>query len=317
MLELVKQLNNASFDDLWRFEINGKHVGYVRPELAEKLVAATPEFLGQTAVRTLSVIAENLTPDQLTARFVTLHEKLAVEGVLPKPAGELTDVRASIADEPLCQINRNLIFPLGLISRGVHVILQFENGDFVVAKRSDKVFTFRGCNDISVGGLLPSGKDPWTHVKTEAAEEASLAPEDLKPTGPAMVLAYARNVQGTAEKPAFPFETNGGTNWDEVFYWTVTIPDNVVPAPRDGEVKSFHRMSPEDLIKSLREEPGSWKTNSGVMLLEYLAQDPRYSKHFTAEEQADLKALLIPDPRPLATRGEVAQPAAKKSGPTP
>jgi len=308
MLDLVKQLNNASFDDLWRLEISGRHVGYVRLELAEKLAAAAPEFLGQTGPRTLSVVAENLTPDQLTERFKALHEKLAAEGVLPKPAGELTDVRASIADEPLCQINRNLIFPLGLISRGVHVILQHENGDFVVAKRSDKVYTFRGCNDISVGGLLPSGKDPWTHVKTEAAEEASLSPEDLKPTGPAMVLGYARNVTG------FPVETNGGTNWDEVFYWSVTIPDDVVPAPRDGEVKSFRRMSPEALIKSLREEPDSWKTNSGVMLLEALAQDSRYSKNFTAEEQAELKALLIPDPRPLATRGEVATPAEKKTG---
>lgn len=311
MLELVKQLNNASFDDLWRFEIKGRHVGYVRPELAEKLVAAAPEFLGQTGARTLSVVAENLTPDQLTERFKALHEKLAASGVLPKPAGELTDVRASIADEPLCQINRNLIFPLGIISRGVHVILQHENGDFVVAKRSDKVYTFRGCNDISVGGLLPSGKDPWTHVKTEAAEEASLAPEDLKPDGPAMVLGYARNVTG------FPVETDGGTNWDEVFYWTVTIPDSVTPAPRDGEVKSFYRMSPEDLIKSLREEPGSWKTNSGVMLLEYLAKDPRYSKHFTDDEKAELKALLIVDPRPLSTRGEVTVSAAKNPAPKP
>lgn len=310
MLELVKKLNDASFDDLWRFEINGRHVGYVRPELAEKLAAAAPEFLGQTAARTLAVVAENLSADQLTERFKALHEKLAAEGVLPRPAGEATDVRASIADAPLCQINRNLIFPLGIISRGVHVILQHENGDFVVAKRSDKVYTFRGCNDISVGGLLPSGKDPWSHVKTEAAEEASLAPEDLKSAGPAMVLAYARNVTG------FPVETNGGTNWDEVFYWSVTIPDDVVPAPRDGEVKSFRRMSPADLIKSLREEPDAWKTNSGVMFLEALAQDPRYSKHFTAEEQAELKTLLIPDPRPVATRGEVAK-TSKPQPPKP
>jgi hypothetical protein len=316
MLELVKQLNDAKFDELFRFEIAGKHIGYVRPELAQKLIERAPDFLGQTGPQTLAVIAENLSPQQLTARFKTLHEELAAEGVLPKPAAEFTDVRARITDEPLCQINRNLIFPLGIISRGVHVILTHENGDFVVAKRSDtKVFTFQGAYDVPVGGLLPSGKDPWDYVKVEAAEEAGLGEKALKPDGEAIVLGYARNVQGQRQgaeyKPAFPFETDGGTNWDEVFYWTATIPDGVVPEPQDGEVKSFQRMSPAALIHSLRTEPQNWKTNSGVMFLEALARDPRYSNLFTADEHRDLKALLIADPRPPSTRGELASSPPK------
>lgn len=311
-MESVKQLNDADLTTLYRLEIGGKHIGYLRPQLAEVLTKQAPDFLGQTGPQTISVVAENLSPQQLTARFDALHQELAAKGLLPKPAKEFTDVRAQITDEPLCQINRNLIFPLGIISRGVHVILTYENGDFVIAKRSDRVFTFKGCYDVPVGGLLPSGKDPWAHVKIEANEEASLSEGTIRPAGDAMVLAYARNVQGQQQgdeyKPAFPFETDGGTNWDEVFYWVATIPDNVIPVPRDGEVKSFLRMTPIELLQSLRTEPQEWKTNSCVMLLETLALDPRYSSLFTTDEHKELKALLIPDPRPLETRGEKALP---------
>ena len=316
MLELVKQLNNAKFDELYRLEVAGQQVGYVRPALAEKLVERAPEFFGQTGPQTITVIAENLTPQELTERFKTLHEQLAAEGILPKPVKEFSDVRANIGDEPLFQVNRSLIFPLGIISRGVHAILTFENGDFLVAKRSDKVFTFQGCFDISVGGLLPSGKDPWDHVKVEAAEEGSFDLSAIRPSGEAKVLRYARNVQGKQDgdkyKPAFPFETDGGTNWDEVYCWPITIPDSTVPVPNDGEVKSFQRMTAIEMIDSLRNEPDRWKTNSGVMLLQYVANDPRYSALFSAEERKELDSLLVPDPRPLHSRGELPPATANK-----
>ena len=210
----------------------------------------------------IAVVAENLTAQELTERFAALHERLAAEGVLPKPVKEVSDVHAAIGDPPLCQSNSMLIFTLGILCRGVHVILTYENGDFVVARRSDKVFTFQGCRDISVGGLLPSGKDPWDHVKTEAAEEAGLDLSAIAPSGGVRVLRYARNVQGREEggnyKRAFPFETDGVMNWDEVFRWTVTLPEGTLPAPRDGEVKSFERMTPEALVESLRSEPDAW-----------------------------------------------------------
>ena len=235
-MKLVQQLNDADFSTLYRLEIAGKHVGYLRPQLAEILIRQAPDFLGQTGALTVSVIAENLTAKQLTEHFDTLHRQLAAHG------------------------------------------------------------------------LLPSGKDPWDHVKVEANEEAGLSYGAIRPSGDARVLAYARNVQaqlqGDQYKPAFPFETDGGTNWDEVFYWIATIPDNISPVPRDGEVKSFLRMTAVELIQSLRTEPQEWKTNSGVMFLQALALDPRYSNNFTSDERNALKALLTPDPRPPETRKE-------------
>jgi len=309
MLELVKQLNDAKFDDLLKFEISGQHVGYVRPDLAEKLIDRAPNFIGQTSCDTISVLAEGLTAEQLSEQLKSFHENMAAEGILPKPVAEFTDLRKKITDEPLCKVNLRLIFPLGIINRGVHVVMTHENGDFVIAKRSNKVFTYQGCWDVPVGGVLPSGRDPWEQVKREAAEEGGLKDGDIHPNGDAVVLSYARNVQGQMKdgvyKPAFPFETDGGTNWDEVYYWTATLPDGVIPTPRDGEVKSFHRMAPEALVSSLRNEPEAWKTNSGVMFLQVLAASPTYGALFSAEEKQELKALQVPDARPYSIRGEV------------
>lgn len=320
MLDLIKRCNDADFGRLYGFAVDGKHVGYVRPQLANKLLHNAPELFVKTGANMLQLAAGGLSPRQITDRFIALHERMAADGILPHPANESTDVRAQITDEPLFAINRNLIFPLGIKSWGVHVIMTYENGDFVVARRSNKVFTFRGCYDVPVGGLLPSGADPWDHVKIEMAAESGLAPDVIKPGSEASVLAYARNVQGqhvdNAYKPAFPFETDGGTNWDEVFYWSTTLGNDVVPKPRDGEVKSFHRMTPEELIRSLKTEPDSWKTNSGVMFLAVLAKDSRYSLHFTDEDRRDIQKLLIRDPRPTENRGEL-NTSTRNSPPTP
>jgi hypothetical protein len=70
--------------------------------------------------------------------------------------------------------------------------------------------------------------------------------------------ATSRAARKEGTTSAFPFETDGGMNWDEVFCWTVTLPEGTLPAPRDGEVKSFERMTPEALVESLRSEPDAW-----------------------------------------------------------
>jgi hypothetical protein len=44
-------LNDDPLDTLYRLEICGRHVGYVRPELAEKLVEKAPDSLCRTGPR--------------------------------------------------------------------------------------------------------------------------------------------------------------------------------------------------------------------------------------------------------------------------
>ena len=309
MIDLLKRCNDADLSQLSSLKIINKTFGHVRPKLAETLRLAEPVLFTRINEFCIKFNVNVLSSREITDRVAVMHATLAAEGILPKPADEFTDVRAQIQDPPQFQINRNLIFPLGIKSWGVHLILTHANGDFVVARRSNKVFTFRGCYDVPVGGLLPSGKDPWTYVMNEASEEAGLPPDAVRAYGEATVLTYARNVQGQwidgEYKPAFPFETDGGTNWDEVFYWPSIIADDIVLKPRDGEVKSFLRMTPEELIHSLKYEPCAWKTNSGVMFVDMLARNPLFNHHFSAEDHAYLQRLRIVDQRRLETRGEL------------
>jgi hypothetical protein len=308
MLALIKILNNSQLADLLCLKISNNTVGYIRPKLAEFLLKIDPSLISKTNKNTLTIYAGEYSASELADKFMEIHESGAATGILPKPANEFVDVRVSLYDTPFFKVNRNLIFPLGIKSWGVHLIITYENGDFAIARRSERVFTYKNCYDVPVGGLLPSGKDPWLHIIQEAAEEAGLPLNLVRCTEEAAVIAYARNIQGQRidgkYMPAFPFETDGGTNRDEVFYWPVTIADDVELRPCDGEVKEFLRMTPIELIHSLKTAPETWKTNSALMIADVLARNPLHSSHFSVEERAQLQRLRIADPRPVGTRRE-------------
>lgn len=304
----AEPLLDAKDGSLLRLICKGQHIGYVRGDVAGILTiepASSDFFHMNGAAGTLEMQADGMSADAITERLADIQRALSAEGKLPKPANEAMAVKAHFADEPLFNVNRNLLFPLGIKSWGVHLIIRRENGDFEIATRDpNKVHTFKGCYDVPVGGGVPAGTDPWTHVAVEAYEEAGLPAEFIRPTGAAKVIAYARDVRGTPEAKAYPTETNGGTNWDEVFYWEITIPNDCELRVNDGEQQKFQRVTPDALIASLREHPEQWKTNSGVMLLQSLANDPRFAERFTPEERTQLAALTIPDPRPIDERPE-------------
>jgi hypothetical protein len=274
--ELVRRLNDANLKLLKPLFTDDQHVGYVRFALAQLLVAQAPEVFscGDEGILSMGPAAN---ADERTLALAAMQLRLAAHGSLPAPVREVCDVRVSLETPVLFRVNRTLVFPLGIKARGVHLVLRYENGDYLISQRSEKVFTSRGCYDVTVGGVLPAGADPWLHVQTEAAEEAGILAEYLESCGDASLLSYVSNVQGTASpgleyQRAYPFETDGGTNWDETFCWSGRLPDRFKPEALDGEVKRFLRMSPQELLCSLTLSPNHWKTNSGVMLLQNLAQ---------------------------------------------
>lgn len=299
MLELVRRLNDLDLKHLVRLDIAGRHVGYLRMPLARALVAhASTHFYWNDY--DICLRPQNAPAHLITAILDRIERSLSGLRLLPKAAGELVDVRPLLTDPPVCRIDRNLLLPFGVKSRRAALLARFENGDYLVATRSSKAFTDRGCFDVPAGGLLPAGERPWDWVLAEAEAAASIPPDVVVAAGPAVALTHRRNVAGAAVngryQPAFPFECDGGTNWDEVLYWTVLLPDGFVAQPRDGEVKSFSRMAPDALVDCLRHEPDRWKTNAGAMFLHCLARGPA-AERFDAEELAALDALEIPDPR--------------------
>jgi len=304
LLTLPRLCTNGQLIQGVPLNIAGQLAGVLRPELAEKIIATQTQHILRPTNREAPQQGLELAPDFAhapTAALAVLQDELAAKGILPSPTreNERVDIKLSFGDAPLAQADRNLIFPFGIKVWGVHVLVHFENGDYLIAQRSQKVFTFRGCYDVPIGGLLPTGAQPWEQAVREAEQEAGQAMQDAilaTSAGNAHMLAYTRDVRGQPERPAFPFETNGGLSRDEVFYWVATIPDDVQPTPRDGEVKNFTRLSPSALLESLITQPEQWKINSGVMLLMDLLENGHIPQDHPEYEglKVALKAMQIP-----------------------
>lgn len=251
--------------------LNGHQVGYVRKSLALRLNETAPDFLNANS-GAIRIQSANPSPQNLTGKFENLHKHLSQKGLLPGIAPEKVDVRPVGGGDPLFRINRNLIFPFGIRSRGGHLIMRYENGDFLVSRRSDKVMLFRGCYDVTAGGILPASGNINQHVFKEALEEANLSENDVRNLKGPFVIFGAREVRGDSKNPAFPYETNGGTDIGDAVYWEAVLDNDAYLNPNDGEVSLFVRMSPDELASSLQDEPENWKINSGVMYLHALSR---------------------------------------------
>ena len=309
MLDLVKQLRNANLSQTLNLVAEGKHIGYIPKMMSQKVLEVSPDLFFRTDENLLSLRMNGSSSGEVTDRIRACHEALASEALVPEASGELVDVRSALADPPLFQIDRSLVFPLGMKTWGVHANSRYPNGDFLVAKRSGKLRTFPGCLDVPIGGLVPSGRGIWQQLEIEAEEEAGIAHGTLQPKRDAQVMSYVRSagiapvdkdMENRTHRAASP-----GINWDEVFCWDIDIPDGPSPEPYDGEVEHFRRFSPADLIQSLRAGPEQWKYNSGVMFLQVLAFDPVLGQSFTDADRADLLSLRIADPRPAEARHEL------------
>ncbi|MCK5384219.1 MAG: hypothetical protein KAJ29_01490 [Alphaproteobacteria bacterium] len=294
-MKLIELFNNASLAALCPLFRLSHHIGFIRPELAHTLTSNAPDLF-EHKNGTLIIGSEELSSETLTEELINLHTQLADKKILPELAPEIVDVTPVDENVVLFKLNRNLLFPLGIKSRGGHLILKYENGDFLVARRSSKVMLFKECYDVPVGGILPSNISVEDHIYTEAQEEAGLSPEDLIEISPRYSIVGARQVIGQKitnddYEPAFPFETDGGTDFGEAFYWIATIKNGVEPCPKDGEVKKFLRFSPDTLIDTLKHEPKKWKINSGIMFLHALSHTNEDSLVIDEATQSHLKHL--------------------------
>ena len=295
--EYIDGVNSAKLGALYPVTTQGVRFGYIRPELAAKLADNEPEvfeFEFGSRLPTLALRSEGKTPEQITEMVAGAHARLAEKGILGPIRGEKVDVKENLTDSALFRADLNLVFALGLKSWGVHIIPEYANGDILIQRRSNKVFTFPGKFDL-FGGVLPSGKDAWEQARNELFQEAGLRGQ-WEPLEAGVAFAYDREVRGRVGndgkyKPEYPPQTDGGTNRDEIFYWKVRIPDNVRPYANDGEVGKFLRISQDELREMLR-HPADWKTNSAVMMM-----------HAVGIPEANL--LVINDPRPVSQRSEV------------
>jgi 8-oxo-dGTP pyrophosphatase MutT (NUDIX family) len=226
------------------FYIGAHHVGYVRPALADRLVALSPDF---SSVDARLVLA----PDAAGS----LNALAMAAGL--RSRGEDFDVRAVMDGPVLAVLDRGALPDFGVIGVGVHLngLVRRADGLYLwVAKRAADKKLDPGKFDNLVAGGVPAGLAPFETLVKEAEEEAAL---------PASLSAQARLVA----RFSYNMERPEGLRRDVVYTYDLDLPDSFIPQPADGEVESFS-LWPLARVFEAVSEGDEFKFNVNLVLID-------------------------------------------------
>ncbi|KAF5496218.1 Uncharacterized protein CGCF413_v008736 [Colletotrichum fructicola] len=258
-LDLIAQVDSYPYEhDTTRYaEIGGSlytlicgdgegdvSLGYVLPEVVEKLAEAPASVRGEisidTAKRTISAFqAPTLgARSKLAADLFDFWRKRDAFPILRGWRDELWPVYGR-KGELLIDMERSASGLFGVMSHDIKIW---------VPRRSPTKSTFPGMLDNTVAGGLMTGEDPFECVIREADEEANL-PDQL-------VRSRTKHV--------------GGVTY-------IYITEAEAGQPKDGEVAEFHLCTVEEVQHSLAR--GEWKPNCALVMLEFFIRHGILTKH--------------------------------------
>ena len=142
---------------------------------------------------------------------------------------------------------------LGLRSHAVHVNGFAEDGDLWCGRRSIHKATDPGLLDSLSAGGLTAGEGIWTTLHRELQEEAGLM------VGPDQALQWLGSVDGSRSVPE-------GWHHETLWVFNLAVAAGQSPVNQDGEVAEFIRMTPEQVVSSVRED--QW-TIDAVLALQH------------------------------------------------
>ena len=198
-----------------KFCIGKRHVGYVRPALAARLAALTPDVaVGETVVLAAAAAGR-------------MNELARAAGSLFRD--EDFDVREAMDRPVLAALDRGALTDFGVIGAGAHLNGLVRRGavwHVWVGKRAADKKLEPGKRDHLVAGGVPAGLTPLETLVKEGWEEASV-PE-----------AMIRNAVETG-RFAYEMERPEGLRRDVIFAYDLVLPEGFIPRPNDDEVEHF------------------------------------------------------------------------------
>jgi 8-oxo-dGTP pyrophosphatase MutT (NUDIX family) len=203
----------------------GRHVGWLRPELAARL-AAWPAVFKSSADGVWLSNKEALTQ---------VVEQLAEEGFIPGWRNERYGIFG------LFEIERAAARPFGLTTYAVHVNgISFDEKNMWVARRSARKPIDPGMLDNLVGGGISAGSSLEETLVKEAREEAGIPAE----------LARSAKRGGTVR---ILREVAEGVQSEVISVYDLALPADFEPKNQDGEVAEFQCLAFEEVLRLLRE----------------------------------------------------------------
>ncbi len=222
------------------------HIGYVKPDFAARLQAASP-------LVTLRGSDVFIAP----AALAELNNLARAAGLALR--AEDFDVREAPGGPVLAVLDRGALPSFGVIGVGVHMnglVRRADGWHLWVAKRAANKKLDPGKFDNLVAGGVAAGHTPFETIIKESEEEAAL---------PAALAANARLVA----QFSYNMERPEGLRRDVVYAYDLELPESFIPEPADGEVESF-ALWPLARVLEVASTTDDFKFNVNLVLIDLL-----------------------------------------------
>jgi 8-oxo-dGTP pyrophosphatase MutT (NUDIX family) len=283
-MSLLRQYERFPAPDLSRyrrFVVAGRHVGWLKPELAQEL--ASREDIFQLQGDRLAMHPRLGSAEARSAALAEVLEDLRTQGRVPGWRNELYPVAQKFGDAPLLVLERAAAPLFGVLAFGVNL-----NG-FVgrgwemkvwIARRSASKSVDPNMLDLIVGGGQPLGLSPAENLLKECREEAGIPAEIAAQALPVGLITLL-------------IEAGEGLRVGQQFNFDLELPEDFKPQNEDGEVAGFELIPVSELIHRLR-SADDFMYDIALVLIDFLIRHG-----FVGPEDRDYLPLIAGLRRPI------------------
>ena len=274
LMGFIEDCNRCDIDSYIPWSVGHADVGFVHADLVSKLLDAGDAFV--RCDRGLRLSDRFFDAEARTDAVSWTLGALVDSGDLPPRRDESYPVTTGWGGEEYLQVDRAHVPALGTLAFGLHVngyVVGTAGMEMWIGRRARSRLVEPGKLDNMVGGGQPAGLSLAANLVKESEEEAGI---------PAAIASKARPVGVVAYALAQPL----GLRRDLLFCYDLILPENFEPQNTDGEVQGFLRLSMDDVITRLREQPDSFKFNVPLVIIDFLIRhglldpdhEPEYAK---------------------------------------
>ncbi len=290
-MSFLRQYRRYAAPDLdayCRFEVAGRHVGWIKPDLARELAGDPGIFV--LADRTLGFAPFLETAAARSDAMAKVLADLREKGRVPGWRNELYPVTQTFGEDPLLVMERAAAPLFGVLAYGVNLNGFIGRGwemKVWVARRAATKSVDPNMLDLVVGGGQPLGLTPGENLLKECQEEAGIPlalAEQAVPVGLITLL----------------IESGEGLRVGQQFNFDLELPESFRPQNQDGEVAGFELIPVSELMHRLR-SADEFMFDISLVLIDFLIRHG-----FIGPEEPDYLPLIAGLRRPIPFRTKAA-----------
>lgn len=257
------------------FLVEGKTVGWIRPEMSLRLSAFRDVFLVEDDQVRLS--ATLTTPEARTEAVDKTMQALAAQQTIPALRREMYPVTTEWGAPELFRLDRAGVHALGVLAVGVHLNGYVGRGAeqrLWIARRAKDKPVAPGKLDHLVAGGQPVGLGLMENLIKECKEEADIPESLARQAHPVGAIRYR-------------FENEQGLRNDLIFCYDLDCPHDFMPKPNDGEVEAFELWPVAKVMERVR-ATRDFKFNVPLVLIDFMIRHG----HIGPENEPDYLELI-------------------------